>query len=161
MKKSELRKLIREVISEQFSQDATFSGKPSWSQIAPIIKPASSAATNYSWSVQCPAGYKWGPKAFNTSPFDGGGALGTGSGWSMSYDPKDIAHQITHNNNILVTGCIPEGVDVAPQNDDGGKPGKGNIPTSPGAFNKPDPLGDAPVGGGGFGTANLGDLPSS
>ena len=156
MKKSELRKLIREVISEQIIGSefpvTPLGGSPSNAQIAPVLQGQNVGGM---YLLRCPEGYIWGPWY---SPV-------TACMQSPNYSKPPIRLEGEEEGPwglyAVTTGCIPKDVDVAPQKDDDGKPGKGNIPTSPGAFNKPDPLGDAPVGGGVFGTANLGDLPSS
>ena len=112
MKKSELRKLIREIISEQTPWGSVGLGGAT----SPIL---SGPTNNGSYLVKCPEGYRFESMDCNMA-FAGQGAL-------------------SGPQHHVVDGCVrirPTLVDK-------------------------DPLGDAPVGGGGFGTANLGGLPSN
>ena len=148
MKIKELRKIIREVISEQL--------ETSWAQVPPIIETGDQAQTGIGVGIsagasthyifRCPDGYKFGPSQYGlmSNPTSGGGIE------YYATNPQWGEHAIS-------TGCIPKNVDVAPQKDDG-KPGRKPPPSG---MTGKDPLGDTPVGGGVFGTANLGDLPSS
>ena len=109
MKKSELRKLIREIISEQTPWGSVGLG----GETSPIL---SGPTSNGNYLVKCPEGYRF-----------------------ESMDCQPGVSQVTGERHHVVGGCVK---------------------IRPTLMDK-DPLGDGPIGGGGFGTANLGGLPSN
>ena len=136
MKKSELRKLIREILSEQIiSQAGSFTGPTmDINAVNPVLN---KEVGGDHWNVHCPAGSR---------PID--------PDYSQVVNLGPVTVQPTTppiQQAIMVSGCVKS------------KPDQREIPPkSPGPnYDMDDPLGDAPVGGGGFGTANLGGLPSN
>ena len=159
MKKSELRKLIREVISES-------TVNPYKGQVPPeLTKPNIKGM----WKLACPAGYEWGPGR-GVKPIGRPGSgnyedkLFFGSQYCVQNDGpcQGIFVEGEMGNEVAYTReCLPEGWQdrISKPNPD---PVKDVNPSTPSPnFDIEDSLGDAPVGGGGCGTANLGGLPSS
>ena len=160
MKKSELRKLIREVISEQLtpSGDELTPTSYNWntnpnSVTTQLVSPVLSKFGPHKYKVYCPSGYKFDRK----SPYDWGQTTISGDsaqGFYLEYPQSmsDTGGLSDSDINLVIPACAK-----MPDKDFAGNPGKAPTPPNPGK----DPLGDAPVGGGGFGTANLGGLPSN